>query len=202
MRGIRFSLRWLFGVVSFLAIGCGLLIYASPFLSKLTATLAVISLLTAVPAASYHTGDRRAFWAGFALFGFAYLWMVCGAWLSHDGSASLRDRLVTTDLLTRSYDALPSRQTALSGAAPPATAGWVTYNAGAIFDPYTGQATVPGSGSAYMLPPSVARPTDRADFLTTGHSLFAILFALLGGIITRRFSSRARAISAGTPSST
>jgi hypothetical protein len=30
-------------------------------------------------AAIYPARDRRAFWAGFALFGFAYLWMVAHA---------------------------------------------------------------------------------------------------------------------------
>src|SRR5215469_2700110 len=110
MRGFHFSLRWLFGVVSFLAIGCGLLIYASPWLSKLTATLAVVVLLAAAPAAIYQAGDRRAFWAGFAFFGCAYLWMVCGTWQAHDGSTALRERLVTTDVLTRCYEALPSSQ--------------------------------------------------------------------------------------------
>ena len=110
MRGIHFSLRWLFGVVSFLAVGCGLLIYASPFLSKLTFTAAVTGLLVGLFSAVYRIGDQRAFWAGFATFGFAYVWMVCGAWQSPDGSTPLRDRLVTTDLLTRCYELLPSSQ--------------------------------------------------------------------------------------------
>ena len=59
MRGFHFSLRWLFGVVSFLAIGCGLLIYAKPLLSKLTFTAALVVLLAATFAAIYRVGDQR-----------------------------------------------------------------------------------------------------------------------------------------------
>jgi hypothetical protein len=108
LHGFHFSLRWLFGIVTLLAIGCGLLTYASPLLSKLTFTATLAVLLAAVPAAAYQAGDRRAFWAGFALFGFAYLWMVCGTWQSPEGLTSVRERLVTSDLLTRCYEALPS----------------------------------------------------------------------------------------------
>ncbi|HWB14463.1 MAG TPA: hypothetical protein VG826_34880 [Pirellulales bacterium] len=196
MRGFHFSLRWLFGIVSFLAVGCGLLIYASPFLSKLTATSAAVVLLAAVPAASYHAGERRAFWAGFAFFGFAYLWLVCGAWQSHDGSGALRERLVTTDLLTRCYELLPSTQSSSSANSTLASIA-LLQSTGTLVDPNTGQAaTASGGGSLTWAPTpvAVAPPVDRNDFLTTGHSLFAILFALLGGALTRRCCSRARAV--------
>ncbi|HWB14466.1 MAG TPA: hypothetical protein VG826_34895 [Pirellulales bacterium] len=198
MRGFHFSLRWLFGIVSFLAVGCGLLIYASPFLSKLTATSAAVVLLAAIPAAIYHAGERRAFWAGFAFFGFAYLWLVCGAWQSHDGSGALRERLVTTDLLVRGYAALPSTQSSSSANSTLASIALLQSTGTVVIDPNTGQAaTASGGGSSTWTPTpvAVAPPVDRADFLTTGHSLFAILFALLGAAITRRCCSRARAVS-------
>jgi hypothetical protein len=195
----HFSLRWLFGVVSFLAIGCGLLTYASPILSKLTATFTVLALLSAVPAAIYHAGERRAFWAGFVLFGGAYLWMVCGTWLSHDGSTAFRERLVTTDLLTRCYELLPSTQSPASANSTSTAIAWLSYQASPVFNRNTGQPiTMPGSGYPLSGTAAVVTATvDRADFLTTGHSLFAILFALLGGAVTRRCASRASASSKG-----
>jgi hypothetical protein len=201
MRGIHFSLRWLFGIVSFLAMGCGLLIYASPLLSKLAATSAAVVLLAAIPAAIYHAGEQRAFWAGFGLFGFAYLWMICGAWQSHDGSTALRERLVTTDLLVRCYELLPSTKSSSVNSTSAATA-WLSFTGSAAFDPYTGQPTMaPGSGLMPYQPPgtvTVVTPSvNRADFLTTGHSLFAIVLALLGGIITRRCAARATALARG-----
>jgi hypothetical protein len=54
----------MFGCVSFLAVGCGLLIYATPFLSRVTLTATLVLLLASVLAAACHTGERRMFWAG------------------------------------------------------------------------------------------------------------------------------------------
>ena len=126
MRGFHFSLRWLFGVVSFVAVGCGVLFYANPFLSKLTFTAMLAILIAAIPAAIYHAGERRAFWIGVATFGFAYVWLTCGP-----------STLVTSSSAT----------------------------------------------------PSI----DRTAFLTTGHSLLAVAFALLGGIIATHTFRRSRA---------
>ena len=51
------------------------------------------------------------------------------------------------------------------------------------------QPGMPPGGAYWTLSSAVVTPpVDRADFLTTGHSLFVILFALLGGVITRRCS--------------
>ena len=193
MRGFHFSLRWLFGVVSFLAVGCGLLIYASPFLSKLTFTAAIVILLAAILSAVYQAGNHRAFWTGFAAFGFAYLWLTCGLWQSPDGSTPLRERLVTNDLLVRCHEVLPSRQTSVTltsavGAPVPA------IYAGTVFYDQTGN-VAPGitmpPGSTIMTTATVTTSVDRTDFLTTGHSLVAIVFALLGGVIARGSFRRA-----------
>jgi hypothetical protein len=205
MRGFHFSLRWLFGVVSFLAIACGLLFYASPFLSKLTFTATLVMLLAATFSAAYHAGGRRAFWAGFAVFGFPYLWLTCGLWQSPDGSTPVRERLVTSDLLIRCHEVLPSRQTSMTMTTTPVTTGSVTYTGAVAYDPYSnavqttmmpGGATPPGPLT--MTSVILSTTVDRTDFLTTGHSLFAIVFALLGGVIARSTYRRARSIQSAT----
>lgn len=194
MRGFRFSLRWLFGMVSFLAVGCGLLFYATPLLSKLTFTVAILVLLSAVAAAIYQSREHRAFWAGFAAFGLAYLWLTCGVWQSPDGSMMLRDSLVTTEILGWCYEELPQRQTALVP-----VGGTVGYAYVDVTSTYTPSAmpggpmpttVIAGSNAA---PPMVSGTTlfmspavNRMDFFTVGHSLFTIALALLGGMITRR----------------
>jgi hypothetical protein len=203
MRGFHFSLRWLFGVVSVLAIGCGLLIYASPFLSKLTFTAAIVAFIVAAFVAVHRCGERRALWAGFAVFGMAYLWLICGAWQSPDGSTPLRDRLVTTDLLTRCHELLPARQTSVTMTSAPLTTSINPYaaNAGYVaYDAYgnlvqSGQAPV-GASFAYPLTTitsTVTTTVDRTDFLSTGHSLFAIAFAVIGGMIVRTSYRRSKA---------
>lgn len=195
MRGFRFSLRWLFGTMSFLAVGCGLLFYATPLLSKLTFTLAILVMLSAVAAAVYQSRERRAFWAGFAAFGLAYLWLTCGAWQSPDGSTMLRDTLVTTEILGWCYEKLPQRQTAIVSSPVPA-GGSVGYSYIDLTGYISAPAGMPSGGNAAsmsMAPPMISGTTlfmspavNRMDFFNVGHSIFTITLAGLGGLITRR----------------
>lgn len=195
MRGFHFSLRWLFGVVSFLAVSCGLLIYASPLLSKLTFTAALVLLLASMFPAVFSAADRRAFWAGFAVFGFAYIWLICGAWQAPDGSA-LRDRLATTAVLEWTHDKAARRQTVSMPLQSPAPMA----GTGPGMSSMMGGGGMPGgmmSGmGGMMMGPMVGAIVNPEwnDFLTTGHSLFAILFACLGGVIAKSSYRRAKSL--------
>ncbi|HVX11614.1 MAG TPA: hypothetical protein VHC22_10570 [Pirellulales bacterium] len=202
MQGMRFSLRWLFGVVSFLAVGCGLVIYASPLLSKLTFTAAVTALLLAIVLAVYRSGEQRALWAGFAALGLAYLWLICGNWQSPNGTYSLREEMVTTSLLYECNYAIsirvvgPSLQPPLSAYATPAAEAGPPPSAS--FDPYADPVLTPAPQQAGEYPTSFADHERRLARLTTGHALFAILFGLLGGVVAQRCSSCAAARTTGT----
>lgn len=152
MPRLRFSLRWMLGVVSLAAIGCGLLVYATPFLSKLAFTAALFSVIGAIPAAVFQGGQGRAFWGGFAVLGVAYLWAICGSWLAPDGSVPLRECLVTSEILARCHELLPYRQTSVVMSPPPATAYSSTYySAPASTDPT-------GYPSAMTIPPTQMPP--------------------------------------------
>ena len=107
----RFSLRWLLGSVSFLAIGCGLLIYARPVTACLTFAATLLVLFAAIPLSVYRSGERRAFWFGFALFGLGYLGLVCGPWQAPDVHIQIgvRERLPTTKLLELAYEWVPTK---------------------------------------------------------------------------------------------
>jgi hypothetical protein len=197
MRGFHFSLRWLFGVVSFLAVGCGLLIYASPFLSKLTFSATLVVLLAAMPAAVYSAGERRAFWAGFSFFGLAYLWLICGSWQSPDGSELLRNRLATTAVFSWCHEKVarshstPMYQWTGGMAGPPMGMSSMMSGAG-------GSGMMPGGMSGMSPMTSVTVTPDWSDFSTTGHSLFEIVFALLGGVIARRAYQRSSTATGST----
>lgn len=199
MPRLRFSLRWMLGVVSLAAIGCGLLVYATPFLSKLTFTAAIFSVIGAIPAAAFQGGQRRAFWGGFAVLGLAYLWAICGSWQTPDGSLPLRECLVTSEILARCHELLPSRQTSVAMTPPAATPYSSTYySAPASTDPsgYPSAMTIP----ATQIPPGtglvpgaglvgtvvIATQVDRSDFMTAGHALFTLLVGFAGGAIARR----------------
>ncbi len=70
---MRFSLRWLFGLVAFVAVGCLSLIYASEPISMLLGAVLFGFLTTAVLGAIFEGRSRRRFWAGCAIAGFIYI---------------------------------------------------------------------------------------------------------------------------------
>lgn len=70
---MRFSLRWLFGLVFYAAAGCALLVceYASldPFCVVVFAALCLIALIGSI----YSRGEQRAFWGGFAIVALSFM---------------------------------------------------------------------------------------------------------------------------------
>jgi hypothetical protein len=209
MRGFHFSLRWLFGVVSFMAVGCGLLVYATPLLSQLTFMAAVAVLLTGAVDAACNSGERRMYWVGFAVFGLAYIWLVCGSWQSPDGNVMLRDRLVTTALLQWCHERTPHTQTTTVIAQPPAGGMMMSMAAGMGRSMPAGAPGMSGSmssgpgmmggmmGTMSGAPPTtmtIAEAPDWGNFSMTGHALIALAFAVLGGLIATRFYRQAKSV--------
>lgn len=181
MLGARFSLRWLFGVVSFAAVSCGLLIYAKPILASVTFTTVLVVLLSSTAAAIYNSGDRRAFWTGFALFGFAYIWLVFGNWQMPNGSDHPRNHLLSTTVLTWFYSIAPATQTTTTMVQSPGGMSGMGMS-GSMMPGGTGNGMMPGAASG-MVMTTVAMPPEWNAFMTTGHSLFALAFACTGGLI-------------------
>lgn len=183
MPRLRFSLRWLFGVVSFTAVGCALLVYATPAWSQLTFTCSLAVLIAAAVAAIVRRDARRAFWAGFAGVGLAYLWLVCGSWQTPYGHAHVRDCLVMTAVLEWCHEKMP--HTRSMPPSPPA--GMYSGMGGAstmLGGPMTGGMPM---GMGNVSPgANLTGPPDMADFSIVGHSLFALVFAMLGGLLAAR----------------
>lgn len=123
---IQFSLRWLFGLILLAAVGCGLLRFATPMFAKLLFTVVLMALTASLVRALCEPSDGRAFWTGFTVFGFAYVWAICGTWQSPDGSAPLRNQMVTSPLLDWCYDRLPIDVSpeAAASVPEPFTAAW------------------------------------------------------------------------------
>ena len=76
----NFNLRQLFVAVSGIAISAAALKYANSLWASAISTGAVLALFTAVIAATYLKQPQRAFWTGFAIFGWGYLLLLDG-WL-------------------------------------------------------------------------------------------------------------------------
>ncbi len=70
--GFWFSLQSLIGLVTVAAVGCGALVYASPWVARgaclLTIVLLMLSIIMAIEGKSY----SRVFWRGFAICEWAY----------------------------------------------------------------------------------------------------------------------------------
>jgi hypothetical protein len=183
----------LLAVVAFIALACTALVWANGIWATTLFTAALGVLLFGVLALVLRRGVKQAFWIGFALFGWGYLWMahwpngdysfVSGAfdgggrqWTLQQGED---DNLATTRLLAHAYSHwLTKVRTPPTPAAPLSTD---TYTVQA----FEGQSVVVGGGAyGSTAPPAVAKVNlfpHLHEFMRVGHSLFIIVFALFGG---------------------
>jgi hypothetical protein len=95
----RFSLRGLLGAIGILAVGLACLMFASSPWADTSVSITLGALTVALIGVVYRRGDRRAFWVGFALCGWAYMALSSGSWFASD----FRYHLVTTRVLRWAY---------------------------------------------------------------------------------------------------
>ncbi len=106
MKHIRFSIANLLVVVLFVAIGFAALRESSDLWESGVFTLALTALLISILLAVHRTEFRRAFWIGFALFGWIYLGLSL--------VPSIESRLITTKALAYLDSKVPGRSTGFS----------------------------------------------------------------------------------------
>jgi uncharacterized membrane protein YqaE (UPF0057 family) len=187
----QFSLRGLLLAVVFAAYACGALWSATDLWASATWTLTLAMLAFAMLAAWLRHGRQRAFWLGFLLFGLGYLTLSHGPWF--DGN--VRHRLLSDKLLTWAFSLTPAGESnalVISGATfamgqPPQGQLVVASGNGSTWSTNT----VYGSAGTVLWNPATGAPvaggpTAWEPFQQTGHSLFALLLALLGACIARR----------------
>jgi hypothetical protein len=238
---VRFSLAALLTAVLAIGVACAALRYASELWASAAFSRALVLLLGAVLGALFRRSASRAFWVGFALFGWAYLLLVFGPWFN----SSVKPRLVTTRLITYLHQKLPPAGTAakLVSVALGRGAGVVDLDGDGLPDLYVDNGSTPNllftsagnttaahidvgtglvtyeasrDGWEDVVVTNVGSPANalyrnlgngrfvnvsntvwgvRAtpsleDFEQVGHSLLALLFALLGGLAARWFHAR------------
>jgi hypothetical protein len=202
------SIRAMLCVVAFVGLACMALARANSIWATVmfTGALAVISL--GLLAAILLRGARQAYWAGFALFGWLYLWMAHWpsdtGWIGPNQPASWRLQqnetgpLATTRLLAHAYlNWLPMVRTpqVVSTAATPIE----TSSDGSTFVISSGSLGVGGFVDPAAPPPTVPVPVAISyplmhEFMRIGHSLFTIIVAGVGGALaTYLYQTRDRA---------
>lgn len=67
-----FSLKWLLAAVAFVALACVALLHASPLWGACAYAVALLLMLAAPVCVFYRREARRAFWVGFAVFGWGF----------------------------------------------------------------------------------------------------------------------------------
>ena len=185
---VRFSLRQLMALVAFVAVGCGGLMRPSVYLASLIFTVTLVALLVAILAAVGRKGSARVFWIGFAIAGSGYLWLAHWAdeesyTVSTDWRLQTTGPLFTTKLLGLTHGALhPAPQ------GYPGGRGFFAVPVEPWLGPVFGQMGTRGPNSAAA---AVAYETELDAFMRIGHSLWALLFAYLGGQLARRFRATA-----------
>jgi hypothetical protein len=175
----RLTIRLLMGLVLFVAVGVAALRHASELWASLLLTAALLLFAVAALGAACSRGPRRAACGGFAAFGFGYLALCFGPW----ASTEVRPHLATSKLL----DFVGAW---ISRTSPPV---FVTRKVPVLGDvPHLGRlfatrVAAPGPARFAGIGPVAA--TANEPFVRVGHSLFALIFALLGGLVARYFSA-------------
>jgi hypothetical protein len=191
----RISLAGALGIVAVIAMGLAGMRSASSLWTTAAATVTLALLLSAMIAARLLDGLDRAFWAGFALFGWSYLllanWDWIGGQFGHDLTAGLSD---VAEAMFAKVEVPIQLQ-------PPATAFAARTAPDVAIKPDPGVAIpAPATRFAVVSPEEFheevrARQIKLGNFVQIGRMFLALAFGLLGGLIARALA-HARAFAA------
>jgi hypothetical protein len=165
----RISLASLLGIIAVIALGLAGMMSASSVWTTAAATVTLALLLTALLGARLLDGIDRAFWAGFALFGWTYLLLVNWDWVGgqfgHDLTAGLSDVA----------DSIFADVTVPGPARPPAS-GFTTQP--------------PSRPDIEYVELVRQRQIKIGNFVQIGRMFLSLVFGLSGGFISMTFARR------------
>lgn len=182
MSKLRFNIRNLLTIIFILGVGFAALRESNDVWESGVLTLTIGALLISTLLAVHRTVSRRAFWIGFALFGWVYLGL--------SSVPSIESKLITTKALHYLDSKVPGRSMVLyhvinSGTGSGSGNNRVTWAVGGIRTATAGQRQVMLWDAATGKPLSGWSGTTE-NFISIGHSLFALLAAWFGGQLSRR----------------
>jgi hypothetical protein len=175
MRRFRFNIASLLVVVLLVAVGFAALRESNEVWDSGVFTLTLSVLLVSILFAIHRAESRRAFWIGFALFGWIYL--------GFSLVPSVESRLITTKALTYLDAKVPGRTQGFFKIQFSATGApgnqLTTSNLGTVkvWDATTGKLLGGWAGTT-------------ENFVRIGHSLLSLIVGLSGGHLSRQLNAR------------
>ena len=167
---MRYFLMWMLGAVAFVGFGCVALYNATETWTMAMLGFTVIVLLVAVVGAIH--SNSRAFYTGIAVFGWGYLFLTYAPMRDSVRDFALRPRpLAATDAVLDVIYETMQREITVSG-----TAQFRNRPKEGMQRFFSGP-----TGRAYQMP-------IRQLFRAMGHALFALVFAIIGGVVGQYFS--------------
>ncbi len=180
----RFSIAALMGFVFVFGVGLAAFRYPSKLWASFLVSIALGAMVVGLLGAVFHRGLPQKFWAGYAICGWLYLLMNFGPWFDDHVSPYL----FTTAFLDLIYPHV---------AAVEQTAMVPGKNVYGLAGGFGGGFELPGSWGHWTAIDGAPQGFGAVNnfvflrpqsFHIIGHSLFALVFAYLGGITARRFA--------------
>jgi hypothetical protein len=195
MKRVRFSIATLLGAVLLVALSIAALREATDAWDSGLFGLTLLALLTGVLLAVHRSGKKRAFWLGFALFGVAY---IAGSMIPQ-----IEGRLPTSKGLAYVDSLVPGRAATVTfrivGPGSAGTTNTVTAIEGlTVSSGWSTGANNPQGGGTVWFENSLAGALTAGpygtsvNFIRIGHSILALVFALLGGWLSSYLFARGR----------
>jgi hypothetical protein len=189
MRRIRFNIASLLVIILIIGVGFAALRESNDLWDSGVFTLTLGVLLISILLALHRMESRRAFWIGFALFGWVYVALTA--------IPPIEPRLITTKGLHYLDSKVPGRYLEVSiievsGSAPPNNQ---VQNVAILEEGKQAVSSIQGQSKTWQVP---ARTVfggwmgTKENFVRIGHSLFALVAAWLGGQLSRRLYRSSR----------
>jgi hypothetical protein len=191
MRSFRFHLGTLVIVILVLGVGIAALRESSDLWESGIFTLTIGVLLTSILRAVHSSESRRAFWIGFALFGWVYLALTF--------MPSIESRLITTKELAYLDSKVPGRSMGMFDVqiSHPGSGSLSKKVQIVAFTANGNQLATSGEGQVMLWDAVTGKlltgwSGTTENFIRIGHSLFALLAAWLGGQLSRHLYRSSR----------
>ncbi len=184
MKRIRFNIASLLGVILVLGVGFAALRESNDLWDSAVFSVTLGMLLISILLAVHRTEKRRAFWLGFAQFGWIYLALTL--------IPSVESRLITTKALAYLDSKVPGRATLYTVINGGIGSGTVHYQvSNGTFTTSGIQAITAEQGQMWRLGVTTGKllggwTGTTENFVRIGHSLFALLVGWFGGQLSRR----------------